>query len=55
MGGIGKTELVLHTADQLHNDYPDGQLMVNMRGTDETPREPKEALAECVRALVGFE
>jgi tetratricopeptide (TPR) repeat protein len=55
MGGIGKSELVLHTADQLRDDYPDGQLLVNMRGTDETPREPKEALAECVRAFVGFE
>src|SRR6185369_14787915 len=28
MGGIGKTELVLHTADQLRTDYPDGQLIV---------------------------
>ena len=55
MGGIGKTELTLYVANQLRNDYPDGQLMVNMRGTDETPREPKEALAECVRALVGLE
>jgi tetratricopeptide (TPR) repeat protein len=55
MGGIGKTELVLYVAHQLRDDYPDGQLMANMRGTDETPREPKEALAECVRALVGLE
>jgi tetratricopeptide (TPR) repeat protein len=55
MGGVGKTELALHTAAQLCDDYRDGQLMVNMRGTDETPREPKEALAECVRAFIGFE
>jgi tetratricopeptide (TPR) repeat protein len=55
MGGIGKTELGLYAARQLRDDYPDGQLMVNMRGTDETPREPKEALAECVRALAGLE
>jgi hypothetical protein len=55
MGGIGKTELGLYAAHQLRDEYPDGQLMVNMRGTDETPREPKEALAECVRALAGLE
>jgi tetratricopeptide (TPR) repeat protein len=55
MGGLGKTELGLYATHQLLDEYPDGQLMVNMRGTDETPRESKEALAECVRALAGLE
>ena len=55
MGGIGKTELVLYAAHQLRADYPDWHVIVNMRGTDETPREPKDALAECVRAFVGLE
>jgi tetratricopeptide (TPR) repeat protein len=55
MGGIGKTELGLYAAQQLRDEYPDGQLMVSMRGTDETPRELKDALAECVRAFVGLE
>lgn len=55
MGGIGKTELGLYVAHQLRDAYPDGQLMLNMRGTDEKPREPKEVLAECVRSLAGLE
>jgi tetratricopeptide (TPR) repeat protein len=55
MGGIGKTELSLYAAHQLRNDFSDGQLMLNMRGTDESPREPKDALTEGVRALVGLE
>lgn len=29
--------------------------MINMRGTDERPREPKDALEECLRSLIGLE
>jgi tetratricopeptide (TPR) repeat protein len=55
MGGMGKTELALHAANSFRAKFSDGQLMVNMRGTDEKPRAPRDALSECVRALVGFE
>jgi tetratricopeptide (TPR) repeat protein len=55
MGGIGKTELGLYVANLLREEYPDGQLMVSMRGTAESPRETKDALVACVRAFVGLE
>jgi tetratricopeptide (TPR) repeat protein len=55
MGGIGKTELGLRAASLLRAKYSDGQLRINMRGTDESPRKPKNALAEGVRALIGLE
>jgi tetratricopeptide (TPR) repeat protein len=55
MGGIGKTELALYVADRLRGAYPDAQLFVDMRGTDERPRDPADAIADCVRAFVGPE
>jgi len=55
MGGIGKTELTLQIASLLRDRFPDGQLMVNMRGTNETPREAADAIAQCVRDLRGSE
>ncbi len=55
MGGIGKTELALYVAGRLRDVYPDAQLVVDMRGTDERPRDPADALASCIRAFVGLE
>jgi len=55
MGGIGKTELTIQIARLLRDRFPDGQLMVNMRGTNETPRKSADAMAQCVRALRGLE
>jgi tetratricopeptide (TPR) repeat protein len=55
MGGIGKTELALYVADKLRAAYPDAQLVVDMRGTDDPPRDPADALAACIRAFVGLE
>ena len=55
MGGVGKTELSLYVADKLRDAYPDAQIVLDMRGTDERPREPSDALATCVRAFVGLE
>jgi tetratricopeptide (TPR) repeat protein len=55
MGGIGKTELALLAADRLRDDYPDAQLFVEMRGTDELPLAPADALASCIRAFLGPE
>jgi tetratricopeptide (TPR) repeat protein len=55
MGGIGKTELALYVADKLRDTYPDAQLVVDMRGTDDPPRDPADALAACIRAFVGLE
>ena len=55
MGGIGKTELAFYVANELRDAYPDAQLVLDMRGTDEAPRDPADALAACIRAFHGLE
>lgn len=55
LGGIGKTELALVVANRLIPNFPDAQLLVELRGTDPTPRRAEDALADCVRAFVGVE
>lgn len=55
MGGIGKTELAFYVAERLRDVYPDAQLVVDMRGTDNPPRDPADALAACIRAFAGVE
>jgi tetratricopeptide (TPR) repeat protein len=55
MGGIGKTELAFYVANELRDAFPDAQLVVDMRGTDERPRDPSDALATCIRAFLGPE
>ena len=55
LGGIGKTELAYVVAAHLAPQYPDAQLVVDLRGTDAVPRAAAEALAECVRAFAGLE
>ncbi|MFL4907583.1 ATP-binding protein [Streptomyces sp. MMS24-I2-30] len=50
--GAGKTSLVLHWAHQVKDQFPDGQLFVNLRGYD--PGEPVtavQALQRFLRAL----
>lgn len=50
--GAGKTSLVLHWAHQVKDQFPDGQLFVNLRGYD--PGEPvtaAQALHRFLRAL----
>src|SRR2546423_14367350 len=34
MGGVGKTELAILIANEIREDYPDAQLLVEMRGVD---------------------
>jgi tetratricopeptide (TPR) repeat protein len=55
MGGIGKTELAFYVANELRGVYTDAQLVVDMRGTDDPPRDPADALAACIRAFAGVE
>ncbi|MQY13985.1 hypothetical protein SRB5_41450 [Streptomyces sp. RB5] len=49
--GAGKTTLALQTAREVADAFPDGQLVVDLRGTDDAPPEPAELVLEILRAL----
>jgi tetratricopeptide (TPR) repeat protein/transcriptional regulator with XRE-family HTH domain len=51
--GVGKTALAVHVAHQLRvgGQFPDGQLYVNLRGTEQPSLEPAAVLARFLRAL----
>ena len=53
MAGIGKSALAIHVAHQLADQYPDGQLYVNLRGAvcGFRPLQPIEALSRMLRSL----
>lgn len=49
--GVGKTTLAVHIAHQLREQFPDGQLYVNLRGAGARPLDAAEVLARFLRAL----
>ncbi|GHF72792.1 regulatory protein AfsR [Streptomyces mashuensis] len=51
MGGVGKTALAVHVAHGLRERFPDGQLFVDLRGTDALPADPAQVLGDFLRAL----
>jgi DNA-binding SARP family transcriptional activator/tetratricopeptide (TPR) repeat protein/DNA-binding XRE family transcriptional regulator len=53
MAGIGKTALAVHWAHRVADQFPDGQLFVNLRGSSLSgaPVTPTEALCSCLTAL----
>jgi len=50
MGGVGKTALAYILAERLVEHYPDGQILVEMKGTDKKPLSMAEAMAQVIRA-----
>ena len=55
MGGIGKTALALVLAEKIKNQFPDGQIFIEMRGTSTNPDlpslTPEDAMAHVIRAF----
>lgn len=50
--GVGKTALAVHWSRRMADEFPDGQLWVNLRAYDHRPaRPPEQALTLFLRAL----
>jgi hypothetical protein len=50
MGGIGKTELAMVVANQLAEQFPDGQIVIEVFGAT-NPLTPERAVQEAIRAF----
>ncbi|MEV6688845.1 BTAD domain-containing putative transcriptional regulator, partial [Streptomyces sp. NPDC051130] len=51
IGGVGKTTLAVHVAHAVRPHFPDGQLYVDLQGTEARPAEPVAVLGAFLRAL----
>lgn len=51
IGGVGKTTLAVHVAHAARESFPDGQLYVDLQGTEARPAEPEAVLGAFLRAL----
>lgn len=50
-GGVGKTALAVHVAHLARQDFPDGQLHINLRGAEADSLDPAEVLGRFLRQL----
>jgi tetratricopeptide (TPR) repeat protein len=50
-GGVGKTALAVHVAHLVAQDFPDGQLHINLRGAEAAALDPSEVLGRFLRQL----
>ncbi|MFE5829305.1 BTAD domain-containing putative transcriptional regulator [Streptomyces sp. NPDC056488] len=51
IGGVGKTTLAVHVAQQARQSFPDGQLYVDLQGSGARSAEPETVLGAFLRAL----
>ncbi|MBP3959881.1 tetratricopeptide repeat protein [Gemmata sp. G18] len=51
MGGVGKTVTAIEACWEVKDDFPDGQLVVELRGMSEQPLTPVQAMAQIIRAF----
>ncbi|MBF0165543.1 MAG: hypothetical protein HQM01_13765, partial [Magnetococcales bacterium] len=51
MGGVGKTELVKKVAQQLKARFPQGGHLIDLKGVDPTPKNPREVRLELLHVL----
>ncbi len=51
VAGVGKTALIRTVAGRLREDFPDGQLHIDLLGAGDRPLPPVEALGRLLRAL----
>lgn len=49
--GTGKTTLALHAAGELANRFPDGQLVLDLRGMDDDPPHPAELMLRVLKVF----
>ena len=49
--GVGKSAIAVRVAHAVRDDFPDGQLHVDLAGTSSSPRAPMGVLAELLHAL----
>ncbi|HEX8067034.1 MAG TPA: tetratricopeptide repeat protein [Thermoleophilaceae bacterium] len=49
--GVGKSALAIHAAHRLKDDFPDGQLYVDLRGPEGEPADPHRVLDGFLRQL----
>jgi tetratricopeptide (TPR) repeat protein len=55
MAGVGKSRLAVRVLHGLKDLFPDGQIYLNLRGTDQKPMSPTQALLEVLRDGFGLE
>ncbi len=51
MGGVGKTVLALYVANELKPQYPDAQIMLELKGTSHEPLASTEAMTQVIHTF----